>query len=56
MILGIRSLAHNAHSGKTIIRRICQKDGKKFKTLTELANIYCIVSTKFGVIKIFLKR
>jgi phytoene dehydrogenase-like protein len=26
------SLFHNANSGKTIIRRICQKDGKKFKT------------------------
>jgi hypothetical protein len=26
------SLAHNAISGKTIIRRICQKDGKSFKT------------------------
>jgi phytoene dehydrogenase-like protein len=25
------SLAHNATSGKTIIRRICQKDGKRFK-------------------------
>jgi phytoene dehydrogenase-like protein len=25
------SLAHNATSGKTIIRRICQKDGKGFK-------------------------
>jgi phytoene dehydrogenase-like protein len=25
------SLAHNAISGKTIIRRICQKDGKSFK-------------------------
>jgi phytoene dehydrogenase-like protein len=25
------SLAHNANSGKTIIRRICKKDGKKFK-------------------------
>ena len=25
------SLFHNANSGKTIIRRICQKDGKKFK-------------------------
>ena len=25
------SLAHNAISGKTIIRRICKKDGKKFK-------------------------
>jgi len=24
------SLAHNAHSGKIIIRRICKKDGKKF--------------------------
>jgi len=24
------SLAHNAHSGKTIIRRICKKDGRKF--------------------------
>jgi phytoene dehydrogenase-like protein len=24
------SLAHNAHSGKTIIRRICKEDGKKF--------------------------
>jgi phytoene dehydrogenase-like protein len=24
------SLAHNASSGKTIIRRICQKDGKRF--------------------------
>jgi phytoene dehydrogenase-like protein len=27
------SLAHNATSGKTIIRRICKKDGKEFKTL-----------------------
>jgi len=26
------SLAHNASSGKTMIRRICKKDGKKFKT------------------------
>jgi len=26
------SLAHNALSGKTIIRRICKKDGKEFKT------------------------
>lgn len=26
------SLAHNASSGKTIIRRICQKDGKEFGT------------------------
>jgi len=26
------SLAHNAISGKTIIRRICKKDGKEFKT------------------------
>jgi phytoene dehydrogenase-like protein len=26
------SLAHNAGSGKTIIRRICKKDGKEFKT------------------------
>ena len=26
------SLAHNATSGKTIIRRICQKDGKEFKS------------------------
>ena len=26
------SLAHNANSGKTIIRRICKKDGKEFKT------------------------
>ncbi|MBN2000658.1 NAD(P)/FAD-dependent oxidoreductase [candidate division KSB1 bacterium] len=26
------SLAHNATSGKTIIRRICKKDGKEFKT------------------------
>ena len=25
------SLAHNASSGKTIIRRICEKDGKEFK-------------------------
>ena len=25
------SLAHNASSGKTIIRRICKKDGKEFK-------------------------
>ena len=25
------SLAHNASSGKTIMRRICQKDGKSFK-------------------------
>jgi phytoene dehydrogenase-like protein len=25
------SLAHNASSGKTIIRRICKKDGKRFK-------------------------
>jgi len=25
------SLAHNAHSGKTIIRRICKKDGKEFR-------------------------
>jgi len=25
------SLAHNAASGKTIIRRICQKDGKEFR-------------------------
>ncbi len=25
------SLAHNANSGKTIIRRICQKDGKRFR-------------------------
>jgi phytoene dehydrogenase-like protein len=25
------SLAHNATSGKTIIRRICKKDGKRFK-------------------------
>lgn len=26
------SLAHNAQSGKTIIRRICQKDGKRFRS------------------------
>ncbi len=26
------SLAHNANSGKTIVRRICKKDGKEFKT------------------------
>jgi phytoene dehydrogenase-like protein len=26
------SIAHNASSGKTIIRRICKKDGKEFKT------------------------
>ena len=26
------SLAHNANSGKTIIRRICKQDGKRFKT------------------------
>jgi hypothetical protein len=26
------SLAHNATSGKTIIRRICKKDGKEFQT------------------------
>ncbi len=26
------SLAHNANSGKTIIRRICRKDGKRFRT------------------------
>ena len=26
------SLFHNANSGKTIIRRICEKDGKKFRT------------------------
>jgi phytoene dehydrogenase-like protein len=26
------SLAHNANSGKLIIRRICRKDGKKFRT------------------------
>jgi phytoene dehydrogenase-like protein len=26
------SLAHNALSGKTIIRRICKNDGKEFKT------------------------
>jgi len=26
------SLAHNANSGKAIIRRICKKDGKKFKS------------------------
>ena len=26
------SLAHNAISGKTIIRRICKKDGRKFIT------------------------
>jgi hypothetical protein len=25
------SLFHNANSGKTIIRRICEKDGRKFK-------------------------
>jgi phytoene dehydrogenase-like protein len=25
------SLAHNANSGKTIIRRICKRDGKKFR-------------------------
>ncbi len=25
------SLAHNANSGKTIIRRICKKDGRRFK-------------------------
>ena len=28
------SLAHNAKSGKTIIRRICKKDGKEFKLQT----------------------
>jgi len=28
---GVGSLAHNASSGKTIIRRICKQDGKKFK-------------------------
>jgi phytoene dehydrogenase-like protein len=27
----IGSLFHNAHSGKTIIRRICKKEGRKFK-------------------------
>ncbi len=26
------SLAHNANSGKTILRRICKKDGKEFKS------------------------
>jgi len=26
------SLAHNANSGKTIMRRICKKDGKRFRT------------------------
>jgi len=26
------SLAHNANSGKMIVRRICKKDGKKFRT------------------------
>jgi len=26
------SLAHNANSGKTIVRRICKQDGKRFKT------------------------
>ena len=26
------SLAHNANSGMTIIRRICRQDGKRFKT------------------------
>lgn len=26
------SLAHNANSGKTIIRRICKQDGKRFET------------------------
>jgi phytoene dehydrogenase-like protein len=26
------SLFHNANSGKTIIRRICEKDGKRFKS------------------------
>ncbi|MBD3383952.1 NAD(P)-binding protein [candidate division KSB1 bacterium] len=29
------SLAHNALSGKTIIRRICKKDGKKFQGKSE---------------------
>ena len=25
------SLAHNAHSGKTIVRRVCKRDGKEFR-------------------------
>jgi phytoene dehydrogenase-like protein len=33
------SLFHNANSGKTIIRRICKKDGKEFKTLPQLASV-----------------
>ena len=31
-VTAMGSLAHNANSGKTIIRRICKKDGKEFKT------------------------
>ena len=30
-VTAMGSLAHNAQSGKTIIRRICKKDGKEFK-------------------------
>jgi phytoene dehydrogenase-like protein len=33
------SLFHNANSGKTIIRRICKKDGKEFKTQPQLASV-----------------
>jgi phytoene dehydrogenase-like protein len=33
------SLFHNANSGKTIIRRICKKDGKEFKTQPQSARV-----------------
>jgi phytoene dehydrogenase-like protein len=33
------SLFHNANSGKTIIRRICKKDGKEFRAQPQLAGV-----------------
>jgi phytoene dehydrogenase-like protein len=33
------SFFHNANSGKTIIRRICKKDGKEFRAQPQLANV-----------------
>ena len=33
------SLAHNATSGRTIIRRICKKDGTDFRAQTQLAGV-----------------
>jgi phytoene dehydrogenase-like protein len=34
------SLAHNANSGKMIIRRICKKDGKDFRAQPQSAGVY----------------